>query len=126
MRPPRVVWLSLALALVPDPDRIPDRQPSGIRTDRARFAPQRFPTSPLILCLRMAEGLNTTTRRGEIGTSLPVSHAPAFLANNKQAERLQLYLFATLQAVRDFFENEFDECGAFGSRQASLFINRLV
>src|SRR5438477_11583859 len=28
--------------------------------------------SALIRCLRMAEGLNTITRRGEIGTSLPV------------------------------------------------------
>ncbi len=27
---------------------------------------------PLILCLRIADGLNTITRRGEIGTSVPV------------------------------------------------------
>src|SRR5208283_3844666 len=27
---------------------------------------------PLIRCLRMADGLNTITRRGEIGTSVPV------------------------------------------------------
>ena len=31
------------------------------------------PSGPaLIRCLRMADGLNTITRRGEIGTSLPV------------------------------------------------------
>ena len=27
---------------------------------------------PLMRCLRIADGLNTMTRRGEIGTSLPV------------------------------------------------------
>src|SRR5712691_1769488 len=32
----------------------------------------RPPESALIRCLRIAEGLNTITRRGEIGTSLPV------------------------------------------------------
>src|SRR5438045_7934499 len=33
-----------------------------------------LPSAPpvLIRCLRIAEGLNTITRRGEIGTSLPV------------------------------------------------------
>src|ERR1700722_14638657 len=32
-----------------------------------------FPAAcPLIRCFRMAEGLNTITRRGEIGTSVPV------------------------------------------------------
>src|SRR4051812_49834139 len=30
------------------------------------------PLSGLIRCLRIADGLNTMTRRGEIGTSLPV------------------------------------------------------
>src|ERR1700749_3025899 len=32
-------------------------------------APARF---PLICCFRMEDGLNTNTRRGEIGTSVPV------------------------------------------------------
>src|SRR5262245_15689468 len=32
----------------------------------------RPPASALMRCLRMADGLNTITRRGEIGTSLPV------------------------------------------------------
>src|SRR6478609_5796575 len=31
-----------------------------------------LPFPPLIRCLRIADGLNTMTRRGEIGTSLPV------------------------------------------------------
>jgi len=32
----------------------------------------RAPESALMRCLRIVEGLNTTTRRGEIGTSSPV------------------------------------------------------
>src|SRR5262249_58587002 len=37
------------------------------------FVYLRAPSMPeLIRCLRIADGLNTMTRRGEIGTSLPV------------------------------------------------------
>ena len=51
--------------------------------------------------------------------------ALALLAHHERTKRRQLDRFATLQAVRDFFENELNERGAFGSRQAK-FIGRLV
>ena len=54
------------------------------------------------------------------------AHALALLAHSKQAERRQFYRFATFQAVRDFFEEELNESGAFSSRQPNLFIDRLV
>src|ERR1044071_1515117 len=36
------------------------------------LSPLVGPWLPLIRCFRMADGLNTITRRGEIGTSVPV------------------------------------------------------
>lgn len=54
------------------------------------------------------------------------AHALPLLAHDEQAKRRQLYRFAALQALRDFFEHEFNECGAIGSRQAALLIDRLT
>ena len=54
------------------------------------------------------------------------AHALAFLAHDKQTERRQLYCFATLEAVRDFFEHKLNECGGFGSLQADLLTDRLT
>jgi hypothetical protein len=54
------------------------------------------------------------------------AHALAFLAHDKGAERRQLYRLATLKAVSDFFEHKLKECGAFGSRQADLLVERLT
>src|SRR5712664_1543951 len=47
-----------------------DRYLVGL-TQSALTSPLLLPL-PLIRCFRMAEGLNTITRRGEIGTSVPV------------------------------------------------------
>src|SRR6202011_880377 len=47
----------------------------GERFTRTRYSalPSPLPVLwPLIRCFRMADGLNTITRRGEIGTSVPV------------------------------------------------------
>jgi hypothetical protein len=66
-----------------------------------------------------------TRRDGRFLTSLGIAaHALAFLAHDKQAERRQLYRFATLQAVRDFVEHELNEFGGFDSRQAGLLTDR--
>ena len=68
-----------------------------------------------------------TRRDGRSLTSLGIAaHALAFLAHDKQAERRQLYRFATLQAVCDFLEHELNEFGGFDSRQADLLTDRLT
>ena len=44
-----------------------------LRADRLSVLPSPLATAwPLIRCFRIADGLNTITRRGEIGTSVPV------------------------------------------------------
>src|SRR6478672_13859789 len=82
-------WLDLAEAALPEPQHVlrnveflrhfADRPECVGRLFHRRPTPSApgsnryFPSgSPLMRCLRIADGLNTITRRGEIGTSLPV------------------------------------------------------
>jgi len=60
-------------------------------------------------------------------TSLGIAaHALAFFADDKGAERRQLDRFASFQTVGDFLEHKLNQCGAFGSRQPDLLIDRLA
>jgi len=63
---------------------------------------------PLIRCFNYAEVLNTITRRGEIGTSVPVfglrADTLAFLAHHERSERGQLHRLTLLKAVGDLFQ----------------------
>jgi len=64
----------------------------------------------LIRNLRVVEGLNTITRRGEIGTGTLVlgvaAHSLALSADNKRTERRQFHRFAAFQTVGDFLEHQ--------------------
>src|SRR5258707_340363 len=88
-----------------------------------------MPVGPaLMCCLRIADGLNTITRRGEIGTSVPVLGLRPIrcpFLHHEGAKRRKLHGFATLNAIGDLLEHQFDEFGGFGSRQTDLLINCL-
>src|SRR3981081_3820124 len=57
-------------------------------------------------------------------TGLGITPDPlAFLAHHERAERGQLHRLATLEAVGNFLQNQFDERGRFGARQYYLLVD---
>jgi hypothetical protein len=96
-----------------------------------RLVSRRFLTRGIDPLLKDRRGLEHDDATGRdryfVASSGITAHALAFLSHDKQAERRQLYLFATLQAVRDLFEHMINECRAFGSRKtADLLTYRLA
>jgi hypothetical protein len=76
----------------------------------------------------MTEGLNMTTRRGDIRASSPVlglrPMRSRFLRTTNEPND-DSFTVSHAQTVQDFFEHKLNECRAFDTRQADLLMERL-
>src|SRR5215813_2444137 len=67
---------------------------------------------------------HTPRRNRHFLTSLGISpDALAFLAHHERTERRQFHRLTPFEAVGDFLQHKFDECGRFGARKPYLLVD---
>src|SRR6185503_7560182 len=76
---------------------------------------------------RRLEHHHPAWRNGYFLAGLGIAAYPlALFAHHERAERRQLHSLAPFEAIRDFFQHQFNKRGRFGARKTYLLVDRFT